>query len=286
MTEFDGQRRCEVAAPHIRTGVEIRQIYVELVARRKTCRHCLGLTNPSDCEGGKFDTDQIGPWTLWQGNLNAKLLVVGQDWGDARYFVDNAGRDTPSNRTNRTLRHLLSVAGVQIDSPSPHDSGAGSVFFTNAILCLKRGGMQAKVDPAWFASCGKLFLKPTIELIAPTVVVTLGVHAYRTICSLYQLRPQSFRRAVDGEATRLPSGPLLKPVYHCGARVLNKHRALDVQERDWSGVRRALADTGSESRGNVAGSNADIAGVIGTHRSLAAPVWTALRSTIDSIETK
>jgi DNA polymerase len=27
----------------------------------------------------------IGPWTQWQGNLNAELMIVGQDWGGTEY---------------------------------------------------------------------------------------------------------------------------------------------------------------------------------------------------------
>ena len=76
----------------------------------------------------------------------------------------------------------MSVAGLRIDAPSAANSGAGITFFTNAILCLKQGGMQAAVDPVWFANCGKLFLRPTIELIAPNAVVTLGERAYRAVC--------------------------------------------------------------------------------------------------------
>jgi hypothetical protein len=30
---------------------------------RKTCRACMGMTNPADCESGISDLDQIGPWS-------------------------------------------------------------------------------------------------------------------------------------------------------------------------------------------------------------------------------
>ena len=54
--------------------------YSLLVNRRKECRACTGLTNLSQLEGGKFDFEQIGPWSLWLGNLGASLMVVGQEW--------------------------------------------------------------------------------------------------------------------------------------------------------------------------------------------------------------
>lgn len=222
-------------------ALAVQRAYAELVARRKACFCCTGLTNPSRFRGGEFDRDQIGPWTLWQGNLGAKCIVVGQDWGDTNYFLKNCGREAPNNPTNTTLQDLLAIAGLQIDPPSARKSPQGAVFFTNAILCLKQGGLQAAVDSEWFDNCGTNFLRPTIDLLAPRVVITLGERAYRAACHVYSLRPQAFRRAVEGEPRQLPSGTLLVPVYHCGARILNTHRPLAIQQRDWARVGQVLS---------------------------------------------
>ena len=183
--------------------------YAALVAARKSCRACTGLINPAACDGGTRDSDQIGPWSLWQGNLNADLLIVGQDWGDTRYFIDNGGREAPRNPTNETLRRLLGSIGIDVAGPTATDNGGGAVFLTNAILCLKEGGMQAKVSPEWFANCGSRFLRPTIDLIAPKVVVTLGEWAYRAVTAAYGVPLIAFRKAVDapeGFALRIASG--------------------------------------------------------------------------------
>lgn len=222
-------------------ALAVQRTYAELVARRKACFCCTGVTNPSSFRGGMFDSDQLGPWTLWQGNLGAQCMVVGQDWGDTNYFLDNQGREAPNNPTNTTLRNLLAIAGLRIDPPSAEKSPEGVVFFTNAILCLKQGGLQAAVDSAWFDNCGTHFLRPTIDLLAPRVVITLGERAYRAACYAYSLRPQAFRRAVEGDPTQLPSRTLLVPVYHCGARILNTHRPLAIQKRDWARVGRVLS---------------------------------------------
>jgi uracil-DNA glycosylase len=132
-----------------------------------------------------------------------------------------------------------------VPPPSPSDSGGGSAFFTNAILCLKTGGLQAKVDRSWFEQCGRLFLQPTIDLIGPSVVVTLGAETYRATCEAYGNRPLPFRTAVARLGERLPNGSLLVPVYHCGARILNTHRPLETQKNDWLRVRRALNESRS-----------------------------------------
>lgn len=85
-------------------------------------------------------------------------MIVGQDWGDTRYFTSNAGRDVERNPTNETLRRLLALIGIDIPAPTAADADGALVFMTNAVLCLKDGGMQAKVRPEWFANCGSGFL--------------------------------------------------------------------------------------------------------------------------------
>src|SRR5262249_42688042 len=96
-------------------------------------------------------------------------------------------------------------------------------------------------QPEWFTSCGARFLRPTIDLIAPKVVVTLGEWAYRAVTAAYGVPRIAFREAVEQpEGFRLPGGITCIPVYHCGARILNTHRPIEQQLRDWERVRRAL----------------------------------------------
>ena len=213
--------------------------YAELVARRKACRACAGLTNPSAVDDGAFDSDQIGPWSRWQGNLSADLMLVGQDWGDTRYFRRFRGLDDDKNPTNRTLMKLLQSIGMVIGPPS----SAGSndlVFFTNAVLCLKEGGLQGPVRAAWSQNSAP-FLRRQVEIIAPRVVVTLGEHALQAVRRAFQLPPRSLAGSVaDAEGEILVGNTRLLAVYHCGARVLNTHRKLDAQLQDWARIGNAL----------------------------------------------
>src|ERR671934_56333 len=68
--------------------------YRELVQLRKACHACKGLTNGSSIVRGVYDCDEIGPWSLWQGKLNAELMVVAQDWGDVDWFLRVKGYPT------------------------------------------------------------------------------------------------------------------------------------------------------------------------------------------------
>jgi len=217
--------------------------YLELVEGRKACRACEGLLNPSVYEGGRYDSNHIGPWSRWQANLNARLLVIGQDWGDKRYFVDHRGFDGLENPTNRHLKALLESVGVAIQPP-PNTESVGEIFLTNAILCLKRGGLQAPVRTEWFENCGKKYLQPLIDLVDPEIVITLGLRALTTVLNLYGIpRPKCLRDAVENrDDIELPGGTLLFPMYHCGQRVLNTHRSFTQQMEDWARVRHLLEE--------------------------------------------
>jgi uracil-DNA glycosylase family 4 len=215
--------------------------YSALVEARKQCRKCCstGLTNPSSVQDGKFDSKEIGPWTRWNGDLNARLLVVGQDWGDVVSFERQRGIDISTNATNQMLRELLASIGLNVDEASRHTTASG-VFLTNAVLCLKRGGAQAEVSSEWFDNCG-CFLRAQVEIVRPKVVVTLGERAYKAMCHAFELRSMNFRDAINNKhAIRLPGDSSLVPVFHCGRRILNTHRKREEQLEDWKLVKQLL----------------------------------------------
>jgi len=85
--------------------------YAALVAERKACSRCLGMANPSRLAGGDFDSEQIGPWTTWLSDLDADVMVVGQEWGDRSAFVKQEGKDIPLSATNVMLARLLASIG-------------------------------------------------------------------------------------------------------------------------------------------------------------------------------
>jgi uracil-DNA glycosylase len=224
------------------------EAYAALVTARKACRLCPDLTNPADVDGGRHDSDHVGPWSRWQSDLDATLMVVGQDWGDVRDFVRRGGRDGPGNPTNLALAELLRGVGVSVGPPGA-GPGPGAAFFTNAILCLKRGGLQAPVRDAWFRNCAS-HLRRQIEIVRPRVVVGLGARAFGGVLAAFGLPPRPLRVAVaDPDGVALPTGARAFAVYHPGARVLNTHRGLQAQREDWVRIARFLAAESSSDTG-------------------------------------
>jgi uracil-DNA glycosylase len=218
--------------------------YRALVERRKACRLCetCGLQNPGSPELNEWDSEHIGPWSRWLGDLGAKVVVVGQDWGDVAGFRDEKGLDSSTNPTNRRVRNFLDLVGLPVPDAQLGSSNSG-VFLTNAALCLrKRAGLQGPVTAKWFENCGPAFLKPLLELVRPKVVVTLGERAYTAVLSSYHIpRQRKFRSAVEGPPIQLDDGCRLVPVYHCGTRIWNTHRKEPEQMRDWERVKQVLS---------------------------------------------
>ena len=219
--------------------------YVRLVSARKACHLCSELTNPAEVEGGRYDSAHVGAWSLWQGNLDAAVMVVGQDWGDTSYFVRGEGQDGPCNPTNLALVELLGIAGISIGDPRS-TVGRDVAFFTNAVLCLKGSGtgLQGAVRSSWFDQCVP-FLRQQIEIIRPAVVVGLGERAYRAILSGFAMTCGPFRSEVEAPGGRaLPTGSRAFAVYHCGARIRNTHRKMPEQREDWKRLRPFLSIAG------------------------------------------
>lgn len=228
--------------------------YAALVTARRAydSETAVGLANPAHVAAGAYDSDEVGPWTRWAGDLHADLMVVGQDWGDETYFLRHRGLDEAINPTSDALRELLASVGRPIPPvptadapPVPGANRTGRVFLTNALLWLKRGGMNAPVQPEWFAGGSALLLLEQIAIVQPRVVVALGQQAYRAILRAYDLPVPTgpFRAVVDASAgVPLPGLPTttLVGVYHCGARVQNTVRSLDRQREDWARIGRLL----------------------------------------------
>ena len=222
-------------------GAEKKEAYQKLVRQRKQCRLCEGLTNPSIFP--EHDSDEIGPWSLWQGSLNAKVLLVGQDWGGVKYFKQRNGVDKETNPTNRNLVTLFQSIGISIggaESSIKNDD----VFFTNVILCLKEGGLSAPVEREHALSCGEHFLKQLVDIINQIFIIALGIEAYESICACYGIESMALEDAVMlDRGIPLRSGCRLFPVYHCGHWGWNKNRKGPMQIKDWKKIKEYLVST-------------------------------------------
>jgi DNA polymerase len=208
--------------------------YSQLVDKRKQFEFSFGLLNPTHIRGGIYDCDHLGPWSAWQGNLEAKILLIGQDWGGKDYFLRYKGRDQDENPTNKTLIELFRVLEIEIGSPSQPDLTAPT-FFTNAILGIKEGKLASKVSQTWARESTKAFLIPLLEIIHPEIIITLGTIAYNEIAFVYSLPRKPLMKLVKENPIRLKDNKRLYALYHCG-RLGLANRSYACQKQDWAKI--------------------------------------------------
>jgi uracil-DNA glycosylase len=140
--------------------------------------------------------------------------------------------------TNLILVDLIAEAGITIKPPDGRTAD-DRLFFTNAVLCMKKeGGMRGSIPASCFRECGRAFLRPTIEIVSPAVVVTLGSGATNAVNRAFKLSPPAKLPAAGevAQSTRVNAMTWLMPLYHPRAS-----RLRDAQRADWCEVGKLLA---------------------------------------------
>lgn len=248
------------------------EAYIKLVVDRKGCRLCMtdrSITkrylNQSELPD-IVDEDHIGNFSTWAHDLNARVVIVGQDYADVETYKRDQGRvqlcpitvDAPvscwSTETNYRLRQLVLELGLDIGSPSV-GSGDSGVFLTNAVLCLKPGKMSDPNPAKVYANCAERFLRRTINVVEPEVVIALGLQAARATMLAFSkdnpqlgpLRKLSMKALHSMGGIVLNSKSSLYAVYHPGAFGRMARQRVDPDKRDgwqlqledWRSMKRA-----------------------------------------------
>jgi uracil-DNA glycosylase len=218
--------------------------YSDLVNRRKQCRICPNVTNQSSIDGGEYDKhDSIGAWSLWHGDLDAEVFLVGQDWGSVANYKKTQGYPTSSlsigmSKTNRNLISLISILGYTVCEFDGVTKKNCKLFFTNGLLCLNSEDKEnTKIHQPSMNRCIACYLKELIDIIKPKVVISLAVPTYKAIKKLYGITaPDSLKALLDSNLPCYIGKIRYYPVIHCGGLGL-ANRSFDLQRRDWGGIR-------------------------------------------------
>ncbi len=212
----------------------IKEQIEELTRARQACRRCMN-SHPGDIRNGSdfdYDPPVVSYWSQWLGDLQPRLLIVGQDFANFAYFKEFQGRPDHDSKTNQNLFLLLKEAGFRPKQPSEKDVTSG-VFLTNSFLCFKTSnGMSGTVKKSWSKTCTEHHLRPLMRVLAPKAVVALGGLAWGAIRESFSLKsaPERISEAAGGH---WPSKDAeIFAMGHCGGLGL-RNRAKDSQLKDW-----------------------------------------------------
>ncbi len=167
-----------------------------LVGRAQACQRCPRMVGRRRV---------MGPLN---GNIYAAVMFVAEAPG--RWGAEASGIPLHGDASGRNFAALLANIGWRREQ----------VFITNAALCNPRDphGRNASPTRRELDNCAD-FLRATIDLVQPLVIVTLGAVALRALCRI-EAHPLSLSHDV-ATATRW-YGRTLFPLYHPSPRAFIK----------------------------------------------------------------
>lgn len=191
-------------------------LFAQLVEDAQTCRKCPRM------EGRRrvLSADN--------GVLSAALVFVAEAPG--RLGGDRGGIPLSGDASGRNFGRYLAAAGL----------ARANVFVTNAALCNPRTmhGTNAPPSAGEVRACSP-FLRRTLAIVAPRVVVTLGAKA---LSALGLIAPHEIVLSRDAVTAIAWNGMTVFPLYHPSPQVAVSPtgRTHAAQENDYRALSRYL----------------------------------------------
>ena len=191
--------------PHFK----ISNSFLLLEKKAASCRLCPSLA------------DETAVLSSANGSLNASIFFIAEAPG--RVGARRKGVPFQGDRSGKNFEILLKHIGLK----------RSEVFITNAVLCNPLiDGKNRRPSAKEIKNCTS-FLKESIDIIRPKVVVTLGTVALSAINQLLGTRIELSQNVA--QSLTMAKFKLF-PLYHPSPRVTNWKRPMSQQKRDFSKI--------------------------------------------------
>lgn len=207
------------------------------------------------------ESREINLWSYWEGgkdHLNARIMLVGQDWGTLNIKGEFDYRkikalgegqvwymEGNTNMTNLAISELFKVFDESYDLMNDRNTYT-DLFFTNVVPWYRISGQSTgDFKNEWIKESAPYF-KRLVDIIEPKVIICLGRNTYETACKALDLtRPSTSKKYSDiieeganreklyNEKTRIY--PVAHPGYYG-----QKKRPLETQRKDWEKIKEYL----------------------------------------------
>jgi len=169
--------------------------YLNLVRKRQSDTW-KGYHNLGEYHNGLFECDHVCPNSLFAGDLNAKVMLMMQDWSSDDHLKKptEVTKETflgfePELRTNINLKNFLAkYLGLKFED----------TFITNVFPFIKNGAMNAAIPQRDMVRAAREFAIAQIEIVKPEVVLIFGMKAFNAVRVASGLKPvKDMDEAVD-----------------------------------------------------------------------------------------
>ena len=199
----------------------------------------------NDNHGIDLDIPYVNLWNLWHGNLDADIMVIGQDFGqkeESYIFLENQKSKNYNNPTDIALRELFKATfDIDIDDEN------ASLFFTNMANCYRKHKTTGAMHSGWLPICAHKYMGRLIKIIRPKIIIVLGQSAFDAMFCLDGLKVQCINpdKTIKGTFGEIICHQYrlqidnsfidVFPVYHPGANS-NRNRSFEEQKQDWNKI--------------------------------------------------
>jgi uracil-DNA glycosylase family 4 len=191
-----------------------QQLFAELIDEAASCTRC-----PAMC-------GRSAVLSKLNGSPQARIMFIGEAPG--RKGADRTRVPFSGDQSGANLDRFLQSINLQREQ----------IFITSAALCNPRteSGANRKPTQKELSNCS-YFLRRTIALIDPTVIVTLGSVALE---ALKRIQYHEFNLKESAAQIHSWQDRTLVPIYHPSPQVLASHRREAQQLLDYQVVAQAI----------------------------------------------
>ena len=213
-------KKAEEAQKAAMISTSRRKLFKQLVSEAASCTQC-----PAMCGRSAVLSSLNGP-------VDARVMFVGEAPG--RKGADRTRIPFSGDQSGANFDRYLSSINLSREE----------IFITSAALCNPRAESGANRRPSLreLANCSA-FLRRTIDLVNPRVIVTLGLVALE---ALKRIQYHEFNLKESASKIQSWNGRVLVPIYHPSPHVLASHRREAEQLKDYRVVAEAVRSLQTE----------------------------------------
>ena len=153
------------------------KLLTELAHKRQQAKWD-GFHQLAEYHNGIYECDFVSPYTKSAGNVDADIFILLQDWCSHEKLSGQICADsrdlghTRSVPTNQNLKRLLQQhLGLKLDE----------TYGTNLFPFIKKGDMSSSLPLKAMIRAAEEFALPQIEIVAPKIVICLGLNTFRAL---------------------------------------------------------------------------------------------------------
>ena len=227
-----------------------KQLFNELLCSMSNCEKCINLKkkNGKDCSLINIYQDQElcknipSIWTDWFNRLDAKIMIIGQDWGPYndmeklyKLYIKDINKDNWKYLIEQEKSNTKKMLEYYIKESSSGRYNLDNIFITNAIMCARYGNnyRSDNIDlKKSTLNCNEYLLKQ-IEIIKPKVILTLGYYPLLSLSKSYNFNiDKTLKSTIEKYHEFKIDNFVIIPLYHPVAQI-KKSEQLEQYKRIW-----------------------------------------------------